>query len=159
MMTILLGKFGRPFLIVEGVVSDIEKIKPITGEKADKLFVDFVETLEKIKRDLKCQNLLCKVSNAAVIGKIQSTLPIEIEKKWSEVEYDENLLEQSSQNRFPRLMKFLAKYKEIMENRLPDVKTGSGKTFTSFVTGVTFTANAHLGGEMERQDNVRSSRT
>ena len=56
-------------------------------------------------------------------------------------------------------MKFLTKYKEIAENKSPDVKTGSGKTFTSFVTGVTFTANAHLGGERERQDYVRSSRT
>ena len=40
-----------------------------------------------------------------------------------------------------------------------DVKTGSRKTFTSFVTGVTFTAYAHLGGEKERQDYVRKSRT
>ena len=80
MMTILQGKFGRPFLIVEGVVSDIEKIKPITGEKADKLFVDFVETLEKIEQDLECQNLLSEVSNATVIGKIQSKLPLEIGK-------------------------------------------------------------------------------
>ena len=54
MMTILQGKFGRLFLIVEGVVWDIEKYKPITGEKADKLFVDFMETLDKIERDLKC---------------------------------------------------------------------------------------------------------
>ena len=50
-------------------------------------------------------------------------------------------------------MKFLAKYKEIVKNRSPDVKT-----FTSFVTGVTFTANARLGGERDRQDYVRSSR-
>ena len=81
MMAIIKGKFGRTFLIVESVVSDIEKVKPITGEKADKLFVDFVETLEKIERDLKCQNLLCEVSNAAFIGKIQSKLQIEIKKE------------------------------------------------------------------------------
>ena len=49
MMAIIKGKFGRTFLIVESVVWDIEKVKPITGEKADKLFVDFVETLEKIE--------------------------------------------------------------------------------------------------------------
>ena len=105
MMSILQGKFGRTYLIVESVVSDIDKIKPITGEKADKIFVEFVETLEKIERDLKCQNLLDEVSNATVIGKIQSKLPIEIEKKWSEIEYDEKLLEKSSKDRFTRLMK------------------------------------------------------
>ena len=70
MMKILQGKFGRTSLVVESVVSDIEKIKPITGEKADKMFVEFVE------RDLKAQSLLDEVSNATVIGKIQSKLPI-----------------------------------------------------------------------------------
>ena len=98
MMKILQGKFGRTCLVVESVVSDIEKIKPITGEKADKMFVEFVETLEKIERDLKAQSLLDEVSNASVIGKIQSKLPIEIEKKWSEIEYDEKLLKKSSKN-------------------------------------------------------------
>ena len=85
LMAILQAKFGRTFLIVESVVSDIENVKPITGEIADKLFIDFVEALDKIKRDLECQNLLIGVSNGTVIGKIQSKLPIEIEKKWSQV--------------------------------------------------------------------------
>ena len=66
------------------------------------------------------------------------------EKNRSEVELDENLLVKSSSNRFSRLMKFLAKYIEIIENRSPDIKAGSGKTFTSFVTGLTFTAKATL---------------
>ena len=120
MMTILEGKFWRTILIVESVVSDIEEFKPIIGEKADKMFIGFVETLEKIEQDLNCQNLLHEVSNATVIGKIQSKLPIEIEKKWSKIEYDEELLEKSSKDRFTRLMKFLAKYKEIVENRSTD---------------------------------------
>ena len=37
MMAILQGKFGRPFLIVESVVLDIEKVKPITGEKGSQV--------------------------------------------------------------------------------------------------------------------------
>ena len=78
LMAILQAKFGRTFLIVESVVSDIENVKPITGEIADKLFIDFVEALDKIKRDLECQNLLIGVSNGTVIGKIQSKLPNEI---------------------------------------------------------------------------------
>ena len=56
------------------------------------MFIEFVETLEKIELDLKCQNLLDEVSNATVIGRIQSKLSIEIEKKWSKIEYDEKLL-------------------------------------------------------------------
>ena len=157
MMSILQGKFGRTFLIVESVVADIEKFKPITGEKADRMFIEFAETLEKIERDLKCQNLLDEVSNASVIGKIQSKLPIEIEKKWAEIEYDEKLLEKSSKDRFSRLMTFMAKYKEIVENRAPDVKMVSGKTFTSFVTGVTFTAKVHPGGGKTKQDGPPNS--
>ena len=43
MMTIIQGKFGRTYLIVESVVSDIEKVKPFTGEKTDKMFIEFVE--------------------------------------------------------------------------------------------------------------------
>ena len=95
-LTILQGKFGRTYLIVESVVSDIEEFKPIIGEKADKMFVGFVEILEKNVRDLTCQNLLNEVSNAAVVGKIQSKLRIEIEKKWSEIEYDERLQRRGS---------------------------------------------------------------
>ena len=106
---------------------------------------------------MKCQNLLDEVSNASVIGKIQSKLPIEIEKKWSEIEYDEKLLEKSSKDRLTRLMKFLAKYREIVVNRAPDMKPSIGKTFTSFVTGVTFTAKAVSGGGRDRQEKFRSS--
>ena len=110
-----------------------------------------------MRRDLKCQNLLSEVSNATVIGKIQSKLPIEIEKKWSQVEYDVSLLEKSSTDRFTRLMKFLTKYKEIVENRSPDVKAGSGKTFTIFVTGMTVTTKDKLGGGRYRKDYAKSS--
>ena len=63
------------------------------------------------------QKLLSEVSNATVIGKIQSKLPLETGKKCSEVEYDEGLLKKSSTDRFTRLMKLPAKYKEIIENR------------------------------------------
>ena len=97
------------------------------------------------------------MSNVTVIGKIQSKLPIEIGKKWSEIEYDKKLLEESSKDRFTRLMKFLAKYKEIVENRSTDVKISIGKTFTSFVSGMTFTAKANHGGGRSRQDVFKSS--
>ena len=51
-----------------------------------------------------------------------------------------DLEEKSSKDRFERLMKFLVKYKTIVENRSPDVRSSSSKTFTSYVTGNTFTA-------------------
>ena len=44
-------------------------------------------------------------------------------------------------------MKFLAKYKEIGENRSTNVKVSNGQTFTSFVTGVTIPTRASPGGE------------
>ena len=49
MMDVLSLEFGRSRLVVDDVVSQIEKIKPITTDKA---FVEFVEILEKIKIDL-----------------------------------------------------------------------------------------------------------
>ena len=55
MMAILQGKFGRTFIIVESVVSDIEKVKPIAGEKADKLFVYFVEPWRRSNEISKVQ--------------------------------------------------------------------------------------------------------
>ena len=42
MMKFLQGKLRRTFLIVESVVSDIEKIKPIIVEKAEKMFIEFM---------------------------------------------------------------------------------------------------------------------
>ena len=50
MMEILMDKFGQSCLVVEDVVNQIEKMKPVTTNKG---FIEFVEKLERFKLDLE----------------------------------------------------------------------------------------------------------
>ena len=96
MLTIIQKKFGTKRLIVDNIVAEIEKQKPIGGEKADKFFVDFVEKLEQIQRDLKSEGLLSEVANSTMIGKIEAKLPPVIIKDWSNINIDEELDDKTS---------------------------------------------------------------
>ena len=66
MMEVLTEEFGASYLVVDDVVAQIERIKPIIN---DKTFLDFVEKLEKIQRDLKALDLVEEIANSAMIGK------------------------------------------------------------------------------------------
>ena len=47
-MDISQNEYGKPDLVISDVNADLDKLKPITGEKADQGFLAFVEKVENI---------------------------------------------------------------------------------------------------------------
>ena len=68
MMVILADKFGTTRRVVDSIVSEIEKLKVVTS---DKMFVEYVEKLEKINRDVITVKMVEQVANEAVISKLE----------------------------------------------------------------------------------------
>ena len=112
MMKILAKKFGTSRLIVESVVSEVDKLKVVTS---DKMFLEFVEKLERLNKDLETVNLVDQVANATVIGKLESKLPPVVEQEWIKRVIYEDLDDGSFKEKFEDFMKFLQKHKDMVE--------------------------------------------
>ena len=59
-------------LVIRDIISQIEKTKNISTDKA---FIEFVEQLEKIKLDLETLDQILEVANSGYISKIEARLP------------------------------------------------------------------------------------
>ena len=55
MMNVLEEKFGKGCLVIQDIVQQIRKMKPVVNEKG---FIEFVEKVEQMKLDLEGLNLL-----------------------------------------------------------------------------------------------------
>ena len=122
MMTILEKKFGSKSLVVRDIISQIEKLKPISTDKG---FIEFVEQLEKVKLDLETLGQISEIANAGYIGKIEDKLPQLISIDWWKIVVDEELEQELSSVRYDRLMKFLRKAKERVEGYSSSVARAS----------------------------------
>ena len=135
MMKILTYKFGQSHLVIDSVVNEIEKMKVVTS---DKQFLEFVETLEKIQKDLEALNLLGEIANSTVIGKIEQKLPSIVQRDWTKKVVIEELEDKSSDDKFVKLMAFLEITKRQVEYVANESRQGSGvlnRSQTNFVTG------------------------
>ena len=72
MMDILQEKFGQSCLVVEDIVNQIEKMKPITTSRG---FVEFVEKLERFKLHLETLGVLDQIATITTVGKLEARLP------------------------------------------------------------------------------------
>ena len=79
MMEVLTVEFGASYLVVDDVVAQIERMKPVIN---DRTFLEFVEKLENIQRDLKALNLVEEIANSAMIGKLEAKLPHLAYRDW-----------------------------------------------------------------------------
>ena len=139
MMTVLTAKFGQTHLIIDSVVVEIEKIKIVTN---DKQYLEFVESLEKIRRDLEALNLFEEIANSTVIGKLEQKLPTLVRRDWTKKVVDEKIGEKKSMDKFKDLMKFLVDTKKQVEYDSNESRHGGGgvsrsQVATNFVTGIT----------------------
>ena len=132
MMKILAEEFGTVDQIVDSVVSEMEKLKPINTDKA---FIEFVEKIEKIHRDLKTVDMVGEVANATNIGKLESKLPSVVSREWTETVIHEDLTIKGSNIKFGRFMEFLAQYKKIVRYTMSECRS-SAQTQTCFMTGL-----------------------
>ena len=135
MMSILEEEFGTPRQVVDTIVTEMEKLKPVTS---DKMFIDYVEKLEKIQRDLTTVNCLEEISNSTIIGKLEFKLPMDIKKKWADIVIDEKLSKKTTTEKFTRFMAFLNTSKEKIKYLTSEARFSSvgNKDETCFVTGI-----------------------
>ena len=135
MMKVLTSKFGSSRLVIDDIVSQMEKLKAITTDKG---FVEFVEKLEKIKLDLETLEIIGEIANSTVIGKLESKLPTLISIDWSKVVTEEEIDAKTSKEKFERFMKFLKLSKQRIEYLTADARYSSGGGITKSVTQVNF---------------------
>ena len=144
MMEVLTVEFGASYLVVDDVVAQIERIKLVIN---DKTFIDFVEKLEKIQRDLSALSLVEEIANSAMIGKLEAKLPHLVYRDWSKEVIDSDLNKKSSKIKFGNLMEFLIKTKKQVkylgaESRQNVNNAAKSQTNTCFVTGTTFVTDS-----------------
>ena len=136
MMSILSAKFGSTRRIIDSIITDIDKLKVVT---TDKMFIEYVERLEKINRDVVTVKIVDEIANATVISKLESKLPVIIYKDWSDLVIEECYDEKPSREKFNNFMSFLSKKKKVVEYQLSDARNNTGfkaQTQSSYVTGL-----------------------
>ena len=139
-LDILQNEYGKPDLVISDVNADLNKLKPITGEKADQGFLDFVEKVENICRDMETVSRSADLKNGHMIDVLVRKLPGKVAQDWYEHEQKEQVGTMASEEVFGELMKFLRAKKEVTKKFLHKQETSSDKTktHTSYVTGQTF---------------------
>ena len=123
MMKILAEEFGTVDRIVDSVVSEMERIKPVNSDKA---FVEFVEKIEKMHRDLKTVDMLREIVNASNISKLESKLPTVVSQEWTMTVINEDLTAKGSDTKFSKFMDFLAKFKKMVKYQMSDARSSAG---------------------------------
>ena len=138
MMEVLALEFGRSRLVVDDIVSQIEKRKPITTDKA---FLEFVEKMEKIIIDLTTFGKIQAVANPRELSNLEKKLPTLFNIDWHKIVSTENLEEKDEPIVFKRFMEFLKEAKDRIERMTSDIRSSTGQgspattSHVNFVTG------------------------
>ena len=130
MLTSIEEELATPKIIVDQTVGEIERMKTATS---DKNFVEFVDALEKIQRDLLTLDQLSEIANTSVLSKLESKLPSQINYDWTDKVVEEKLSAKTSKEKFTIFMAFLKKAKEKVKYNL-SLPSGAARTHC-FVTG------------------------
>ena len=145
-LDILQNEYGKPALVINDVNADLNKLKPITGEKADQSFLDFVEKVENICRDMETVGRSGDLKNGHMINVLVSKLPVKIAQDWANARQKKKMDTMVSEDIFRELMEFLKSEKEVTKGLLHMQETSNDKprTRSSYVTGQTFTVSQKL---------------
>ena len=130
MMDIIEDELATPKIIIDQTVGEIERMKTPTSDRA---FIDFVDALEKIERDLTTLDQLTEIANTAMLTKLEAKLPTQINHDWTEKVINENLAKKTSSDKFSQFMCFLKKAKEMTKYNL--CLSGGANKNLCFVTG------------------------
>ena len=79
MMNVLDRKFGTKNLVINNIIGQLEKMKIVTN---DKMLLDFVEKLQKMKLDLDSLRQTSEIANVACMGKIEERLLSSVSTDW-----------------------------------------------------------------------------
>ena len=113
------NKYGEPSKIIDVIMNDIKKIKPVKENENIK-FIKLVDTVERSFRDLERLKLDSELSNAHSVSLIEEKLPASMKMLWAEHVTCKMGI---TANKFPSLLKFLVERKSIIEYALSDLRT------------------------------------
>ena len=153
MMDIIEDELATPKIIIDQTVTELERMKTATSDRA---FVDFVDSLEKICRDLTTLDQLGEVANTSILSKLEAKLPVQINHDWTSKVIKEKLAKKSSKEKFDQFMLFLKEAKEMTKYNL--CLSGGGNKNLCFVTG-TFRPQTQPQPEKEPRDNQSKGST
>ena len=127
-------------LVISDVNADLNKFKPPTGEKADQGFINFVEKIENICRDMETVNRSGDLKNGHMIDVLVRKLPSKVAQDWATHKQKEKVGTMVSEDIFKELMDFLKAQKEVTKDLLHKHETSAdkSKTHSCYVTGQTF---------------------
>ena len=79
MLTVIQNELDTPKMIVDQTVGELEKMRIPASDKA---FVELVDSLERIERDLVSLNQLGEIANTSILSKLEAKLPSRINQIW-----------------------------------------------------------------------------
>ena len=140
-LDILQNEYGKPEMVISDVNADLNKLKPPIGEKADQGFINFVEKIENICRDMETVSRSGDLKNGHMIDILVRKLPAKVAQDWVEHKQKEKLGSMVSEDIFRELMDFLKAKKEVTKELLhkQESSVDKSKTHSSYVTGQSFT--------------------
>ena len=131
------------YLVANVKMENYQEMMKILAEEfvnSDKAFVEFVEKIEKIHRDLKTVDMLREVVNASNISKLESKLPTVVSQRWIVTVVKDDLTAKGSDIKFDKFMEFLAEFKKMVRYQTSESRSSANhkaQTQTCFVTGLT----------------------
>ena len=158
MMEALEDKFGGSRKIVTSILNEIDKLKV---PQKDEQFLDMVEKIKKMEKDLDAVNLKETLHQETILIKLENVLPENINQKWLTYAEDNDLLIKAAttSERYKGFIKFLDKcYRQadwqITKNEsLPS----HVKTKYSFVTSSQFSQSFLINSKAEHLDDSEDS--
>lgn len=112
MMSRLEEEYSHTGRILESILGDIRKLKPIP-EGANKSMIEAVNTIERCWLDLKKLNLESELSNNTNLVMIEKLLPPNLKREWIIIYKSLNPEDPA----FPKLMEFMIRERSILRHR------------------------------------------
>ena len=125
--------------VVNSINLQLSKLKRISADdkEGDRKFVQLVESLEKMERDLKAINRVSVLANCNTLQDIECKLPQLVKMDWFKRKREKSLDEETDLSKFNDLMLFLIDYKYIAKDGIAEferAKATNAKTYTALVT-------------------------
>ena len=132
MMDTIEGELATPKIIIDQTVAEIDCMKVPT---TDKEFVEYVEALERIVRDLEILDQIQEIAKTTVLSKLESKLPGQINHNWTQCVVKRKLNKKTSSEKFTRFLSFLEESKEMAKYNMSDIKSNKNSKGYCFFTG------------------------
>ena len=140
MFTVLQKELAPTRDVINSINLQLSKLKKISPDdkESDRKFVNMVESIEKMERDLTAINRVSVLANCNTIQEIEGKLPHLVKTDWFKRKREKGLDEEEDQIKFKDFLSFLIDYKYIAKDGIAEyerAKAMNAKSYTALVTG------------------------